>query len=79
MTATVERPLTVHRNRRRNRRNEFAEQVADRFDRREAVSVIVVDYGPGWWVTAVDRAAGEFEVYRDGGSMTVAWAAVRGD
>jgi hypothetical protein len=75
MTVTSERP-TTYRTRRRGSR--FAELVADRFDQREAVSVTVVEYGPGWWVTAVDRASRTFEVYRDGGQMIVAWAAVSG-
>jgi hypothetical protein len=70
MTITLNRPTY------RRIRPTFAEKVADRFDAREAVSVTVVEYGPGWWVTAVDRVGRTFEVYRDGGSMTVAWTAV---
>lgn len=71
MTAT-----TLDRPTHRRIRPTFAEKVADRFDAREAVSVTVAEYGPGWWVTAVDRVGQTFEVYRNGGLMTVPWAAV---
>lgn len=74
MTVTVDRP-TAHRRRIRTTPTVFAEQVADRFEAGEAVTVTVAEYGPGWWVTAVDREARTFEVRR-GGDMTVAWAAV---
>lgn len=72
MTITVDRP-TVHRG---QVRSTFAELVADRFEAGEAVTVTVDLYGPGWWVTAVNRTARTVDVYRNGGEITAAWAAV---
>lgn len=73
MTITVDRPK-VHRSR---TRSTFAELVADRFEAGEAVTVTAGEYGPGWWVTGVDREAQTFDVYRNGGEMpAVTWAAV---
>lgn len=77
MTITVN-PPTVHRTRRRGKTSDYAEQGADLYASGEAVTVTVDKFGPGWWVTGVDRHARMLTVYRDGGEMTVAWSEVSG-
>ena len=52
-------------------------RLADRCEAGEAVCVTVVDYGPGWWVIGVDRAARMLRVRgASGGEMTASWSDV---
>lgn len=67
---------TLIRTRHRNP-SALGAQLADRFEAGEALCVSVVDYGPGWYVVGVDRAARKLIVRgANGGELTVPWVDV---